>query len=72
MSDDPDDDRSWMELLAGRAEPEVRGSTRHEAAWLRAALLTYRGGTPSRGCSRAGSRCRRGRGWLPPRCWCSR
>ncbi|PZP33938.1 MAG: hypothetical protein DI603_07625 [Roseateles depolymerans] len=41
-SDDaPEDDLQWFELMAGRAVDEVRPGTRTEAAWLRAALLSY-------------------------------
>jgi len=44
---DPDDDQQWLDLLAGRhvAEPDRR--TAQEAAWMRAALLAYRGQAPA-------------------------
>ena len=39
---DVEDDLQWFELLAGRSAPEALAHTRTEAAWLRAAMLTYK------------------------------
>lgn len=39
---EPDDDQHWLDLMAGRAAPDADARTRKEAAWLRAALLSYR------------------------------
>lgn len=41
MNQHPDDDQHWLDLMSGRAAPEADGRTRKEAAWLRAALLSY-------------------------------
>lgn len=43
---DPDDDQHWLDLLAGRSVAEPDRRTAQEAAWLRAALLAYRGQAP--------------------------
>jgi len=45
----PDDDQAWLDLLAGRSAPDAQAATRHEAAWLRAALLAYRAQAPAGG-----------------------
>jgi len=44
--DPADDDQQWFDLIAGREAGDARPSLQHEAAWLRAALLTYRAHTP--------------------------
>lgn len=44
---DPDDDQQWFDLLAGRHATEPDRRTAQEAAWLRAALLAYRGQAPA-------------------------
>jgi len=36
-----DDDQQWFELMAGRSAGDVKPETRNEAAWLRAAMLSY-------------------------------
>ncbi|MCX2864918.1 hypothetical protein OOZ63_24100 [Paucibacter sp. PLA-PC-4] len=41
-TNDANDDQQWLDLLAGRSVPEADARTRKEAAWLRAALLSYR------------------------------
>ncbi len=41
------DDQDWLDLLAGRAAPDADPRTCKEAAWLRAALLSYRANAPS-------------------------
>ncbi len=41
-----DDDQHWLDLMAGRVAPEADARTRREAAWLRAALLSYRLAAP--------------------------
>lgn len=46
MSPPGDDDQQWLDLLAGRAAPDADARTRKEAAWLRAALLSYRVSAP--------------------------
>lgn len=46
MTQDPDDDQHWLDLMAGRAAPEADARTRREAAWLRAAMLSYRAAAP--------------------------
>lgn len=46
MNHDTDDDLHWLNLLAGRAAPDADARTRKEAAWLRAALLSYRSDAP--------------------------
>nr|WP_295083733.1 hypothetical protein [uncultured Roseateles sp.] len=46
MKQAPDDDQHWLDLIAGRAVPEADARTRKEAAWFRAALLSYRLGAP--------------------------
>jgi len=43
---DPDDDQHWLDLMAGRAAPDADARTRKEAAWLRAAMLSYRVSAP--------------------------
>lgn len=43
---DDNDDQHWLDLIAGRDAPEADGRTRKEAAWLRAALLSYRVAAP--------------------------
>lgn len=40
------DDQQWLELMAGGSVPEADARTRKEAAWLRAALLSYRLAAP--------------------------
>lgn len=42
-----DDDLTWLELMAGRTQPDAMASTRQEAAWLRAAMLNYRADAPA-------------------------
>jgi hypothetical protein len=42
----PDDDQHWLDLMSGRTAPEADARTRKEAAWLRAALLSYRVSAP--------------------------
>ncbi|MFG6428346.1 hypothetical protein [Roseateles sp. LYH14W] len=37
-----EDDQHWLDLMAGRAAPDADARTRKEAAWLRAAMLSYR------------------------------
>ncbi|MFG6440912.1 hypothetical protein [Roseateles sp. LKC17W] len=37
-----DDDQHWLDLMAGRTAPDADARTRREAAWLRAAVLSYR------------------------------
>src|SRR6218665_1930011 len=58
MTTAPDDDQQWLDLMAGRAAPEADARTRKEAAWLRAALLSYRltapPGAPAAADERAG------------------
>lgn len=44
---DVEDDLQWLELLAGRAAPDALPHTRTEAAWLRAAMLTYKAQPPA-------------------------
>lgn len=44
---DVEDDLRWLELLAGRSAPEALPQTRNEAAWLRAAMLTYKPARPA-------------------------
>ncbi len=41
MNDD-DDDQAWLDLMAGRGSDRAEPRTRAEAAWLRAAMLTYK------------------------------
>lgn len=43
---EPDDDQHWLDLMAGRAAPDADARTRKEAAWLRAAMLSYREAAP--------------------------
>lgn len=59
MMNDPMDDQHWMDLMAGRPVPDARGTTRTEAAWLRAALLAYRPSAPPGGLSAPGERIER-------------
>ncbi len=40
------DDQHWLDLMAGRSAPDASARTRNEAAWLRAALLSYRQDVP--------------------------
>lgn len=54
-----DDDQHWLDLMAGRAVDDVQASTRREAAWLRAALLSYRAQAPEGAPSAAGPRADR-------------
>lgn len=67
-----DDDQQWLDLVAGRDAPEADARTRKEAAWLRAAMLSYRIGTPSGGPADADTRIlrlmtrARDAGVLPP------
>jgi len=42
----PEDDQRWLDLMAGRAVPDADARTRKEAAWLRAAMLSYRVSAP--------------------------
>jgi hypothetical protein len=42
-----EDDEGWFEALAGRPAPDARAATLREAAWLRAALLSYRQTPPA-------------------------
>lgn len=53
-----DDDQHWLDLMAGRAAPDADARTRKEAAWLRAAMLSYRvtapPGAPADADQRAG------------------
>lgn len=56
MSHEPDDDAQWLDLLAGRAAPDADARTRKEAAWLRAALLSYRVDAPPGGPAHADER----------------
>jgi hypothetical protein len=46
MTPEADDDQHWLDLMAGRAAPDADARTRKEAAWLRAALLSYRVSAP--------------------------
>lgn len=46
MTHEPDDDQRWLDLMAGRAAPQADARTRKEAAWLRAAMLSYRVAAP--------------------------
>lgn len=46
MTHEPDDDQHWLDLMAGRAAPDADVRTRKEAAWLRAAMLSYRATAP--------------------------
>lgn len=48
-----DDDRDWFELMAGRAAPDARPALKAEAAWLRAAMLSYRTAAPQGGPAEA-------------------
>jgi len=41
MSEDSGDDLQWFELMAGRGAPEARASTRADATWMRAAMLSF-------------------------------
>lgn len=58
MTQELDDDQHWLDLMAGRSAPEADARTRKEAAWLRAALLSYRvtapPGAPAAAEARAG------------------
>jgi len=72
MTQPPDDDQQWLDLMAGRAVPDADARTRKEAAWLRAALLSYRvtapPGAPADADGRAARLLTRAReaGVLPP------
>lgn len=67
-----DDDQHWLDLIAGRDAPEADVRTRKEAAWLRAAMLSYRIAPPSGGPADADARVlrlitrARDAGVLPP------
>ncbi|MFT7722081.1 MAG: hypothetical protein QM788_04530 [Roseateles sp.] len=56
---DPDDDPHWLDLMAGRTVDAADARTRKEAAWLRAALLSYRPAAPQGGPADADARIRR-------------
>jgi hypothetical protein len=47
MTDEHDEDQRWLDLMAGREVPDAGQRLREEAAWLRAALLAYRAGSPA-------------------------
>lgn len=49
MTDDQDDDAAWLAMMAGREAPGAKPTTRDDAAWLRAALLSYRPEPPPGG-----------------------
>lgn len=57
--DDEADDQAWFHLMAGRAVPTARPSVRQEAAWLRAAMLSYRSVAPPGGPADAEQRMQR-------------
>ncbi len=58
--DDTDlDDLQWFELMAGRNASDARSATRADAAWLRAALLSYAPQPPSGVMPEAGARATR-------------
>lgn len=50
------DNQHWLDLLAGRAVPDADERTCKEAAWLRAALLSYRTSAPPGGPAPADER----------------
>lgn len=66
------DDQLWFDLLAGRSAPDAPAAVRNDAAWLRAALLSYRAQAPAGGPAEAGMRITRllararAEGVLPP------
>jgi hypothetical protein len=72
MTNTPDDDQQWLDLMAGREAPGADARTRREAAWLRAAMLSYRvsapPGAPADAEDRIGRLLTRARnaGVLPP------
>lgn len=51
-----EDDQHWLDLMAGRAAPDADARTRTEAAWLRAAMLSYRASAPPGGPADADQR----------------
>lgn len=57
--DDLQDDQHWLDLMAGRDAPDADARTRKSAAWLRAAMLTYRVDAPAGGPSGPDVRIRR-------------
>lgn len=59
MNEHERDDEAWLALLAGRRAPEALAATRHEAAWMRAALLAYRAQAPAGGPAPAEQRVQR-------------
>lgn len=59
MTPPPDDDQDWLDLMAGRAAPDADARTRKEAAWLRAAMLSYRVTAPEGGPAPADDRVAR-------------
>lgn len=59
MTQATDDDQHWLDLMAGRAAPDADARTRKEAAWLRAAMLSYRVSAPPGGPADAEQRAGR-------------
>ncbi|MDT9000841.1 hypothetical protein RQP53_16315 [Paucibacter sp. APW11] len=57
--DEGADDQAWFDLMAGRPAPGARNSVRNEAAWLRAAMLSYRSDAPPGGPAEAQARIAR-------------